>query len=274
MERIIVKNSNLDNLLNEFLSLYLAFKNVSLKEKRCIDISNLKWINPLTVLFLGSYINMTGSRYEANQNIESYLRNIKFPGGISHFNNILKKDKTYIPICSFKKDDASVIDGFTNLIQTRIVPIKQIEGALFLAISELFDNVSEHSKTKKGFICSQYYTKKQYLENCIIDNGIGLKQSYINHGIECESDEKAIELAISGKSTKPESGRGYGLSKTIEMICDLRGEILLVSGSAFVFLNSKQSIRNRLDEFYWEGLIVAFRIPKTNEKIELYKYYE
>jgi len=273
LRKVIINTGSRNTLLDEFLPLYLAFKDIPFGEKVNIDVSNLEWINPLTVLFLSSYIDFTGSVYKAQGDVASYLKTIKFPGGISPSANNLN-NKNYIPIYTFKKD-FSPVNHFLNVIKNNIDSAKYAEDPLFYTVSELFDNVSQHSKSEKGFIVSQYYPQKEYLENCIIDTGIGLRQAYLENGIECLSDEKAIELALSGKSTKNSDERGYGLRKTVEIICDgLKGEVLLISGSSLVFLKSGKREMVILDGFSWKGLIVAFRIPKTTKKIDLVKYYE
>lgn len=269
----IYHGGDADSLLNEFLPLYSAFKDVSFNQKTEIDISKLKWINPLMVLFLSSFINYTNSEYRAEGEVSSYLKTIKFPNGISLLKDGLK-NKNYTPIYNFGKEFLPV-DDFLTVVKNNIESFEYIEYPFSLTVSELFDNIIEHSKSEKNFIISQYYPLKKYLESCIIDNGIGLRQTYLEKNIECLSDEKAIELALSGESTKPGNERGCGLNMIIKIICEgLKGEVLLVSGSSLAFFKeSKTPNLLNLDNFSWKGLIVAFRIPKTNKKINTEKYY-
>jgi hypothetical protein len=117
------------------------------------------------------------------------------------------------------------------------------------------------------------------MDICIVDNGIGLLQGYINSGkYDVASDEDAINLVVRGKSTKdlPES-RGFGLSTSRKMLVEgLKGKFLLFSGSAmFIQTIEKEEIASFETNFKFNGCYVALRIPTFNNKeFDFYKYIE
>ena len=45
-------------------------------------------------------------------------------------------------------------------------------------IEECVDNITQHSKSERGYIFAQAYPHKQYLDICVADNGITLLGSY------------------------------------------------------------------------------------------------
>lgn len=89
------------------------------------------------------------------------------------------------------------------------------------------------------------------------------------------SDVDAVKQALEGYSTKRDKERGYGIRTSIRVVCDaLKGGFVLLSGSAaFLSVDNKKSIMN-LPGFYWQGVIIAYRIPKPTHPINITPYIE
>lgn len=89
------------------------------------------------------------------------------------------------------------------------------------------------------------------------------------------SDEDAIIEALKGNSTKSNRERGYGLRTSKNVVCKaLDGGFILISGSAALVSNNKKENILTLPDFYWKGVIIAYRIPKPLSAVNIYEYIE
>ena len=101
------KISNLSYNINQF-------KLLSKRESNIIDLSEIDWINPLTILPIASLLfNLSQKSYDIsiveplNLNIRSYLKTIKFFKGI-HSIDYFRRHKNYIPITSLPNTSIEV----------------------------------------------------------------------------------------------------------------------------------------------------------------------
>ncbi len=112
----------------------------------------------------------------------------------------------------------------------------------------------------------QNYPSKCFLDICILDRGVGIRGSYINHHIgEIPNDQIALRQAINVQSTKQiAETRGYGINTSRRMLVDgIKGKFFLFSGSAFyIYTNDLEQI-TPLERFYsWKGTMLALRVPR------------
>lgn len=193
--------------------------------------------------------------------------------------------KTYIPICKFDLCSSNV-DGLQttiqNIIETQIGADKRITTPLSYFFGELICNISQHSKSKFGYIYSQYIHQERCIDICIADSGITVLGSYINTGkyldVIGDDDALALKMANEGYSTKdlPETeNRGYGISSSKNMLVDgLGGAFFMLSGGGFHRHSDHQSYFIKLpDSISWNGTIILMRIPidvPTDFKYEKY----
>lgn len=250
------------------------------------DFKEVLFLHPFFLAPLAIYKNTCGKNIQCinlSLQIQSYLNNIYFDR-LLHFENdkiediekvmSFYNDKTYIPICSFAMTDANkntfgsiihhLITKQTNISKTAITPISYF-------ISELLDNVYEHSQSDNGFVFSQYLRREGVINLCIADNGITIYKSYQNAGLhqkEIGGDEAtALWLANEGYSTKnlPHAeNRGYGISTSKRMLVEgLNGSFFMLSGSAFHrYERGKENCYvNLRNIFRWNGTAILLRIP-------------
>ena len=286
MRNVIVPRLKSDSLAHQLVSLYGTFKNASPRESLFFDFSQINWTCPLLMLPIASYINSTKSDFISgdNSNVKSYLSAISFPKGIdsiSEFEQQIQKFKSYIPISVLKKEkyeEREKLQGLFESMIYKILEVGEIQGirnAIFYPVLELAGNIFEHSKTVKGFIFGQYFPKKNYLDICIVDQGRGLASAYLEEKDLKLSDDAALEEVMKGHSTKPDKERGYGVRTSKRVVCEgLGGEFLLLSGSAaLISAKSKEKIMS-LPNFYWQGVVIAYRIPRPTMPIDISPYLE
>ena len=240
---------------------------------------------PLLLLPLSAYICNTKSLYDNDNlsaDIKTYLDAIKFPTGISKisiFEKEARMGKNYTPISILKRSADTERERLESLFQEMIYKIlgatEGTRSAIYQPISELVTNIFEHSKSDEGFVFSQFYPNKNYLDICIIDCGRGLPGSYKEEKGLSLSDGEALIEVMNGHSTKANKERGFGVRTSKDVVCrGLGGEFIMLSGSAVVISNEKEEKMVNLPDFSWHGVVIAYRIPKPTGPIDIYQYLE
>jgi len=280
MKRVVVLQPKNESLLASLESVYKWIKEAQ-GERAHFDLSGVTWKSPLLLAALASYIQNTGSSYESGS--DSYLDCVHFPKGVnsmSAFEEAVQRSKTYIPISILRSKNGSSREQLETLFIDMVkrilaVQLPGVHDAISYPITELITNVLEHSGAEYGLIFAQYYQTKKYLDICVVDTGRGLSASYMQEKGLDFSDEDAIEEAMKGHSTKQDKERGYGLRTSKNIVCKaLGGEFVFVSGSAVLVSDGQRERLASLPGFYWQGVIVAYRIPKPSGPIDIYQFVE
>ena len=248
------------------------------------DFAEANFLHPFFLAPLAIYKNTSGKDIECINiplRIQSYLNSVCFDRML-HFDNDSQEDietvmgkyigKTYIPLCSFAMTNSNK-DKFGSLMQRIITKQANIQiggSSLSYLISELFDNIYEHSQSKNGYVFSQYLEREGYIDLCIADTGITIFNSFKNAGLyQIEIDGKeseALKLANEGYSTKnrPEAeNRGYGIPTSKRMLVEgMKGAFFMLSGGAFHrYENGANYYVNLKNMFRWNGTIILLHIP-------------
>lgn len=253
------------------------------------------FVTPLFILPLLVYI--TGCKKSIKYGYcNTYLDTIRFgTGGVrpdelenDAFHALLEKcySKTYIPIISFlasrdyTRERNEILSAVDYLLSRQVRLKPNIITGLKYLIEENVDNIIEHSESERGYIFSQSYPEKRYMDICIADNGISLLGSYLKIGAaginEHLSAMKAANSGISTKNLPDAENRGYGIHTSKKLLVDgLSGSFVMLSGNA-LYLKSRT-----IDRFYslpdiatWEGTIVAMRIPYVNSGFNYIHFVE
>lgn len=249
------------------------------------DFSNVTFLHPFFLASLAIYKNTTKKQIECVNippRIQSYLDIIRF-NHILHFNQEPKEhvetimqnytNKRYLPLCSFAMTNTNK-DVFGSIIKSILMKQAGISASgsssLSYLISELLDNVYEHSHSPNGYVFSQYSKKEKVIDLCIADSGQTIAGSFRNSGRYQEeidgNEAEALKLANEGYSTKnrPEAeNRGYGISTSKSMLVSgMKGAFFMLSGSAFHRYENGDNIYINLGNlFHWNGTIILLRIP-------------
>ena len=249
------------------------------------DFADVTFLHPFFLAPLAIYKNTSGKDIECiniSLRIQSYLNSIFFDRMLffdkenrEDVESVMQKytDKTYIPLCSFTMTDSNK-DTFGSIIKTVIM--KQIgaghggSSSLSYLISELLDNIYEHSQSSNGYVFSQYLQKEGVINLCIADTGITVSGSFEHAGLYQEeidgNEAEALRLANEGYSTKnrPEAeNRGYGIPTTKAMlVTGMKGAFFMLSGGAFHRYEDGANVYISLRNiFRWKGTIILLRIP-------------
>lgn len=283
MNEITVSDFKNDALREHLLALYNCFKGVDAHEKVKFNLNALTWASPLVLLPICAYAHNTESEVDyGGSSIKAYLDSVGFPRGvntISAFQQQVHMFKSYVPISILRKKDREERERletiFLGMICKALGNITGAESAVYYPVSELVTNIFDHSKKDEGFAFGQYYSSKSFLDMCIVDCGRGLKSAYQEELGLSLSDEESISKALEGFSTKKDKDRGYGIRSSIKVVCEgLGGGFIFISGSAaFISIGTRNAMVT-LPNFHWQGVIIAYRMPKPTHPIDIMPFVE
>lgn len=269
-----------DNIGSQLMVLVEAMKIIEkykTDKEITFDFSKISFVHPVfitSVSSLMSYLSENGYNvYHCCIN-GSYLQTMCFPLGLKpdelpRWEEMLDnyKGKNYLPVINLptsrKNQETEIRENLLSKINTLLEINLNLnanyKSAVSYLISEMTDNIVDHSGVSRGWLSAQYYPSKKFLDVCIIDTGKTILGSYAEKGVnDIKNDIIAIEKATSGLSTKDKE-RGYGIRTTKAMIEEgLKGKFILISGRAILS-------NNQLTEFpvKWNGTILALRIPQN-----------
>lgn len=272
-----------DSLLGVLRALYSTLSNTSISNSYHFDLREVQWVHPLLVLPLSAFIRASGSKYDLDKTtaVGSYLDTMSFPLGIDKLSPLEQYvvGRNYTPISVLKNevdsDREKLQSHFEQMILYVLKPAPGATNAIYYPISELVTNIFEHSMSESGYIFGQYYPKKNFLDICIVDTGRGLATTYLEEKGLDFSDQEAMEAALQGHSAKHSTERGFGLRTSKEIVCrGLGGCFSLVSGSCAYIAEQVEDSSFNLPNFYWQGVIIAYRIPRPTEAIDITPFLE
>ena len=164
--------------LKNFLE-FCGYRNKS-EQTHTLDLTNCTWLYPSTLLPLAAFLK---------QNPELKYLPPKNGNVARYFSVIIDSQKpkdncTYLPIVNLPKsqDKAnSAIERIYGLHNNG----KEYGGeqAFKYLISELSDNIYQHSKFCKAFIMAQRYERHGFAEICFFDDGITIKGAFEKKGM-------------------------------------------------------------------------------------------
>jgi hypothetical protein len=113
--------------------------------------------------------------------------------------------------------------------------------ALDWCISEVLDNVLQHSKSGTGFTMMQVHRQNPRCAIAIGDDRIGIRQSFMDGGVHGVEDEyEAIMKSIQERVTSKATNMGNGLYGLMRIVGLNGGELEIRSGKGFMSFRSNK----------------------------------
>ncbi len=257
-------------LMNCYL-LFCNYRDAALKSN-ILDLQWCRWMYPTTLLPLGVFIKKHKTTIEYlpphDQNVSNYIDLVT---GTITFEEV--DNKSYIPFVFLptdRKKSVSILERIFKLHNNG----KEYggENAFKYLISELVDNIYEHSKFTNAIVMAQRYEKKKCVEICFYDDGVSIPGSFESKSMLFE-DHEAIVKAINGLSTKSKE-RGYGLSSNIRIFTEgLLGEIFIASRNGAIYIaKNRQKVYKLSDKHTLEGTLVSIKIPYPSREVDIYEF--
>ncbi len=244
-----------------------------------IDLTGKKFLDSTTVLLLAALklkenIDVVTSD---SSDAAGYLNNTcSTPNWWrSKIGKIIFRTGSYIPLSRLPNDHAQ-FKTLLERIEELIGSYDSLGGqnAFNLVLSELTDNVYQHSGFDQAFMMCQAYEKKKYIELSFIDDGISIPGNFDKYEIDFKSDEKAIDMAVQGMSTKNDLERGRGLGDSLSIYCkSLNAQAIIVSRGGLYYRKGEEIKLYRLtEEQEFKGTLVSLRLPILNKRIDYTKF--
>lgn len=265
----------LPDLMDYYLE-YCKFRQLGHNDGR-IDLTKCEFIHPTTLIPLLADTEKKGWIWltDPNNPVGGYLDYILGSGKTS------ESGKSYISPVRLPKKQAESEKVLSSLYQleSKSHLFSKGEGTdgYRYVISELTDNIYDHSEFENAFVMAQKYALTGYIELCFYDDGITIPGSYQKCGTSYppKTHHKAILSAIQGVSTKADVGRGFGLSSNVEVFRNIGGEILIVSGHGAIFVDKGGIIPFQLgDDRAMNGTLISIRVLDGRQNLKLYQYLE
>lgn len=241
-----------------------------------LDLSRIEWILPCASLLLshriselrseGCKVDITAPRSQA---VVNHLKQIGFPFGNED------RPHTCFPICHFRNNVPQHLNEMFRFIDQNFPKVENYQNGLKYVLSELADNLEQHSAFGHATVMAQCFEKKGYIDIGIMDNGITIPGRFEKSGITFNEDFEAVNLALNGKSTKAqEEGRGWGLPTTSELMSKgFKGSLLIISRRGAVDI-STSGARNlyKLKDESLSGTLVYGRFGIPRQKVDITPY--
>lgn len=239
-----------------------------------IDLSDFSFFYPATLLPLSLFVrgNLGQLRYLKPRDIH-----------VSKYLDVISNDKkrfyseldSYLPVVQLPKD----MDQFNPIFIKLCEMAEDVGGknAFRYFLSELTDNIYQHSFFDNALVMAQKYVKKGQLHLSIIDDGIGIPESLRKGGLVFDSDLNSIIEAVQGASSKKDASRGKGLGTSLKMLTKgYNGSVCLISGNGGIHMSAHETKRLTLsDDFKYGGTLIAIKVPlKLKKEINVYGYVD
>lgn len=279
LKSVVVERPPGDDLSHQLVALYQTLKGLQATEVVDFNFSQLTWLYPMLVLPIAAYETTTGSTHQQFPDaVTNYVNVIQYPTGVDSVDE-LQHHRSYIPVGVLKRSGGvgreKLESAFSQLIIDTIQAVPHSSSAIHYPISELVTNIFDHSQSDRGWIFAQWYPTKGFLDLCIVDRGRGLAATYKEELGMSLRDEDALRRALRGVSTKKMKERGFGLRTSKDVVCKaLGGSFVFLSGSAAIVSEGQTDRIARLPDFSWQGVIVAYRVPKPTGPVDIYSYLE
>ncbi len=257
---------------------YLVYRE-SARNNGKIDLTGKKFLNSTTVLLLAALklkenIDVVTSE---SSNAAGYLNNTcSTPNWWkSKIGKIIFGTGSYIPFSMLPNDHVQ-FKTLLGRIEELIGSYDSLGGpnAFNLVLTELTDNIYQHSGFDKAFMMCQAYEKKKYIELSFIDDGISIPGNFDKYKIDFDSDTRAINMAVLGTSTKNDLERGRGLGDSLSVYCkSVNAQAIIVSRGGFYYRKGEEIKLYKLsEEQEFQGTLVSLRLPILNKHIDYTKY--
>lgn len=257
-----------------------------------INLRHLKFCPPILSLGISKMVLDRGLTYSPKPIDSGYLQTILFPTGMDgaltdDFELFLSSfsTKTYLPLIRFgtdkHPDPSTRRNNLISQVGQMIRRITQVDSnfysGLSYLLSELTDNIVDHSGYSHGWLSFQCYPTEGFIDLCIGDSGGGILGSYQRYSgpkdySYVSSDFLAVAEMIKGESTKKLDERGFGFHTSRELLVDgMSGNFTFVSGEALL-------LDYKLIPFgtHFPGTLAHLRIPVSGLKpgFSVYDYVE
>jgi len=162
------------------------------------------------------------------------------------------------------------IDRFVALARTKMHLSNTGETDLKLALSEVEQNVIDHSESPFGGLMSaRAFAEKKEVRFAVADAGVGFHRGLLKR-VETEDDRDALRVVFNEKisSRSRPHNRGQGLQHLAGIVEITGGRLIVYSGDAFVNWGRNQPRRFCRAGVAFPGTVVFVSLPIREDDAE------
>lgn len=138
-----------------------------------------------------------------------------------------------------------------------------------VAVQEIFNNISDHSKVNTGCVFAQFYPQSDLINISFSDFGIGIPNSIRNQNpslTDCDLLEFAVKEGVSTQSVP--GNRGAGLWNVVRNLTNANiGEVHICSNYGRIWYNDKEVRLKHESEVYYPGTFFEIKLHIGNEDL-------
>ena len=150
---------------------------------------------------------------------------------------------------------------------------KTFESSIPYILSELTDNIEQHSNFTEAFLFLKHDSK--WLEVVIFDNGLTIPFVFEKNNINYSKDSEAIKMALEGKTTKREDiSRGYGLRTSRNIVKALNGEMQIISRNGMLIILDSMIQTIDFEKGKLKGTLIYLKLKTPEKDLNIYPYLE
>lgn len=255
-----------------------------------IDIASVKFLTPSAIVAVlarchrwkrqGKEISLSGT--ESCEALR-YLQRIDFLAhlGVDIPENFIRRDAAarFVPVQTLNFASGSVdqiASEITRCTLPNLLPWDDEYQMLEYAAGELLSNAKYHSGGR-AYVCAQFFQQTNLVRIAVADDGIGIRQSFMNTSREeeAETPDAAIRLALQPKVSSPllrknlnpyagQNHRGVGLSITRILAKEAGGQLSIATEDGwFDELHGKELPRPRYP-VYFPGTLVSVSLHRDH----------
>lgn len=249
---------NMPNSLSNDLSSYKKLIDIycslqHLKDKNIVfEMGNTDFIAANLLSVLGCILdkliedsNLTFSFHGINPRIKNVMQRNGFSRYL-RISTIADYNNTTIEYKIFKTTTEDLEDferyTITNIINRNEMPNMSflVKDRIISNILEIFNNVIDHAKTSKAYVCGQYFYKKRKLVITITDAGKTINQNVTEY-FNKQLTETLKWAILPGNSTKIDSAPGgLGISMLLDFLRLNKGVFTLISGNEILEISDRE----------------------------------
>jgi len=267
----------------------LSFQNVDAfcarieleQERPVIALSQLEWIEPFAVIYLGQFLryhNRSGKAFDVDpprdEKVRKYLARIRFWDRFNFSRDVVEKEgmlqfttPTSLNNIVELVPDTYIADSTTCLVQEVLASsnVKVNARAVLEAVGELVDNFAQHAHVDLATLAVQYYPTRMEFAVAVGDSGWGIRRTlcenpeyaYLAERQHCEAILKAFDPLVSRREYA-----GTGLTNVRDSVVQLGGSLRVASNDGFVYIESGKTLMGQ-QKYELPGVQIEVRFPEV-----------
>ncbi|MBW2220628.1 MAG: ATP-binding protein [Deltaproteobacteria bacterium] len=246
---------------------FASLANIYQKVKPCqfekiqLDFQNTTWFDANMLAMLGAIMESAWSNEFGIVNLvnlrpeqEIIFKKTRF----SYFGGESLPDR-YQTTVEYRKSKVSEIGSFEKYLEKKLLVHPGLPNMSALlrkkikeSILEIFNNAKMHGNCEFVFSCGQYYPRKGRLDFTIVDIGNTIRKKVRDYSGREVSGKKAIEWAVSERTTTRRGDIPGGLGFTLirDFLCKNEGKIQIASADGYWYEEGRISPSKDLNVFF------------------------